>query len=229
MNCIIVDDDEMSRTLVRHFVERTPFLNLSGVYSDGTAAFHAIVQHPVDLVFLDVEMPEMTGIELIRSLEKKPYFILITSRKDYAFDAFENNVLDYLLKPISYPRFLRSAEKAIRIFNTKQKNIVEQESIFIKVDNGRMTKISVKEILWIEALADYIVINTATGKFTVHSTMKSMENKLPESKFFRVHRSFIVNLEKISEIEENTLSVNKHLIPIGRSYKNDLIRQLNLI
>ncbi len=225
MNCLIVDDDPLSRKVVEHFVAKTDFLRLVKSCPDAIEAYKVLRNEQIDLVFLDIELPEMSGLEFIKSIERKPYFILITSKKDYAVEAFEQNVLDYLLKPISYPRFLKAVEKSRR--DAPPSN--DTGEIFIKADSGRLVKISTSKILWIEALADYVIIYTPQQNYTIHTTMKSMEQKLSRNEFIRAHRSFIVRIDKITEIQENMLVINTHLIPIGRLYRNDLMKRLNLI
>ena len=229
MNCIIVDDDAMSRAAVKRFVERTEVLTLVGECNDAMEAQNILMREQVDIVFLDVHMPSMNGLELIKSIEQKPFFILITGRKDYAVEAFENNVLDYLVKPIDYSRFLKAVERAVHASEKKKLLGTSYENIFVKAEPGRLTKIKTSDILFVEALADYVMINKATEKYTVHTTMKNIEQKLPPNEFVRVHRSYIVRLDKISEIEENTLTVNKNLIPIGRSYRSELLSRLNFL
>ena len=229
MNCIIVDDEAMSREAVKKLVEKTGILTLVGECRDASEAKKLMLKEHVDIVFLDVQMPGMSGLEFIRTLEQKPFFILTTGKKDYAMQAFEENVLDYLLKPIQFPRFFKSVERAINAIQKKGNPQASKEEIFIKAEPGRLVKIKASEIMFVEALADYVIINKANEKFTVHTTMKNIETKLPQNDFVRVHRSFIVRLDKITEMEENTLTVNKNLIPIGRSYRNDLISRLNFI
>ncbi len=233
MNCIIVDDDTMSRAAARHFVERSGLLNLVAECENAEEAMAVLTRENIDLVFLDVNMPGMSGLDLIKNLEHKPFFILITARKEYALEAFEQNVLDYLLKPYTYPRFLKAVERAVskRIQIKQTSNVLDD--LFVKVENGRLLKIKATDILFIEALADYVIINAIVNKtqekFTIHSTMKSIESKLSPNDFLRVHRSFIVRLDKITELEENTLNVSHNLIPIGRSYRSDLNSRLNFI
>ena len=233
MNCIIVDDDTMSRAAARHFVERSGLLNLVAECENAEDAMSVLSRESVDLVFLDVNMPGMSGIDLIKNLETKPYFILITAKKEYAIEAFEQNVLDYLLKPYTYPRFLKAVERAISKRNQTKQTSSFIEDLFVKVENGRLMKIKATDILYVEALADYVVINAIINKtqekFTIHSTMKGIESKLSQNDFLRVHRSFIVRLDKITELEENTLNVSHNLIPIGRSYRADLNNRLNFI
>ncbi len=230
MNCIIVDDVEMSRSGLKHLVTQVPYLKLNGVYSNAVEAMQALKNDAVELMFLDIEMPEVTGMDLIKSLRKPPLIILVTSSKEYALEAFEYNVVDYLVKPVTLDRFFKAVEKSKSIFDNYKRNHVSisQDHLFVKV-NGALININVKDILWIEALGDYISVNTADKKHTIHSTMKSIEGKLSSDKFIRVHRSYIVSLDNISSIDDNTIVINKQLIPVGYVYKENLLKTLNLL
>lgn len=230
MDCIIVDDDEMSQKAMKQLVSQVPFLNLVGTYSNASEAIDALNKSKVDLMLLDVEMPIMNGLEFMRSLRKPPMTILATSKKEYALEAFEYNVIDYLVKPISVTRFFSAIEKFKHLYQNASENITfsNHEFLFAKV-NGVLTKICIKNILWIEALGDYIVVNTSEKKFTIHSTLKSIENKLSSDKYIRVHRSYIVSIDNINSIDDNTILINKQLIPVGFVYKENLTKRLNLL
>jgi DNA-binding LytR/AlgR family response regulator len=229
MNCLIVDDEDMSRTIVQHFVEQTNFLNLVQSCSDAIQAANVLQQNPVDVLFLDIEMPHMTGMELVKSLQVKPQVIFITSRSDYAVEAFEYNVTDYLVKPITYARFLKAVTKAKDIFDTQQPVQLHAKDLYIKTDS-KIVKLNLKDLLYVEALADYVMFYTANGnRHVVHSTMKGVEKKLNSGEFIRVHRSFIINIEKIDSIEDLSIVINKKLIPIGASYKDGFLKKLNIL
>lgn len=233
MNCIIIDDDEMSRRVVEEFIGRTDFLNLVNSYTNAVEAINYLNQgEDVHLIFLDVEMPEMTGIEFLNSLTLPPQVIIISSKEKYAIQAFDYSVTDYLLKPITYARFFKAASKAYEIFNKGRLLTDTDKEIFIK-KNSSLVRIKYNDILWVEALENYVVINTTTDKFTIHFTMKSIENQLPMVKFKRVHRSFIVNVSRITSIEDNSVIIkmtdSKKVIPIGKSYRDKLLKEINLM
>ena len=230
MNCIIVDDDEMSRTIVRHFVEQTKSLNLVGMCADGIEAVNLLRTDPVDVIFLDVEMPEMTGIELVKSLTVKPQVVIITSRSDYAVEAFEYSISDYLVKPITYARFLKSVERVRENIGRENAGNTQAPSqdLYIKTDS-KIIKVSLNELLYVEALADYVVLHTATARYIVHSTMKGIERKLSDGAFVRIHRSHIINTNKIESIEDLSVVINKKYIPIGASYKENFLKRLNIL
>lgn len=230
MNCIVVDDDEMSRKAMKHLVSQVKFINLVGTCCSGADALNVLNSNKIDLMLLDIEMPDMTGMELIKSLKVQPLTILTTSRKDYAIEAFECNVVDYLVKPILLDRFFKSVTKAKEIFENAH-HIVgfsNEDYIFIK-NNGILLKINLKEILWIEALGDYMTINTIEKKYTIHSTMKMIESKLDPHKFIRVHRSSIISIDYITSIEDNVVILGKKLITVGAVYKENLMKRLNLL
>ncbi len=233
MNCLIVDDDELSRKTMEHFVGETSFLTLVKSCSSAIEAVNILsVDNNVQLIFLDIEMPIMNGMDLMKSFSNHPQIILMTSHKNYALEAFEYNVTDYLLKPVTYVRYLKAVKKAsekakeqVSIANTSNSNAAED--IYVKVDSS-LIKLTTKDILWLEAMGDYVSINTAEKKYMVYSTMKHMEEKLPES-FMRVHRSYIVNLNKITNIDDHVITINKSVLSVSRNYKDALLHRLNLV
>lgn len=228
MNCIIVDDEKTSRRIIEQYILQTDFLTLIKSCSSAIEAANVLRNEKIHLIFLDIEMPEMNGLEFMKTLEQKPQVILVTSFEKYAVEAFEYDVTDYILKPISCARFLRTVSKAKKIFETQQPNSPNVSYIFVKSES-QLVKINTKEILCIEALADYVEIYTLKNKFIVHSTMKGIEKKLPANDFMRVHRSFIIRLDKIESIDENTVIIKDKLIPIGGSYRKKLMEQINLV
>lgn len=229
LNCMIVDDDEMSRLLMTKFIEQTDFLNLTHVLDNAIEASNILIgekNNDIDLVFLDIEMPEMTGLQLTKSLNNLYPIIFITSSKGYAIEAFEDNVLDYLVKPFGYSRFLKASLKAKEQREQELKYAEKENHIFVKSDS-RLVRIPYPDLFFVEALADYVIFNTIKGKFIVHHTMKGIEKKLPMSVFSRVHRSFIVNRNKINQIEDFNISIADKMIPIGASYKEQFLNKIN--
>ncbi|MBK5286630.1 MAG: response regulator transcription factor [Bacteroidia bacterium] len=229
MNCLIVDDDNLVRTEVELLVANIPFLNLVESCSNAMTAFNVLAREKIDLIFLDVMMPEMSGLDFMKSLhERKPQIILMTSEKKYAVDGFNFDVTDFLVKPIDEARFLKAVSKARSNFENKSTSITKPMYLFAKVDSV-LVKINVNDILYIEALADYASVHTASAKHVVHSTMKSIMEKLPADDFLRVHNSYIVRLDKISTIEVGTVIIKKNLIPVSRSHKDELMNRLKLL
>lgn len=230
MNCIIVDDDEMSRNAMKHLVSQVQYLNVIKICSTATEALNLMNNNKIDLMLLDIEMPDMSGLDLLKSLTKPPLTILATSKKEYALEAYEYNIVDYLLKPVALDRFFKAVSKSKEIFDNTQPVDFSggNEYVFIK-SNGTLIKLNIKEILWIEALGDYMTINTTDKKYTIHSTMKTIENKLSSDKFIRVHRSFIISIDNITSIDDNVIVIGKQLIPIGAVYKENLTKRLNFL
>ena len=228
MKCLIVDDEEISRHTLKLFVEKTNFLELVQVCSSAIEANNIIAKEDIDLIFLDVSMPELTGIEFIKSLDNPPMVILVTSSTEHAVEAFEYNVLDYLLKPVEYSRFMKAVNKAKEKYEAVTLSQDNSNEIFVKSD-FKIVRLNLDEILFVEALADYVIINTGSSKLIVHSTMKGMESKLPVNKFIRVHRSFIVNIAKIDSIEDSCVVINKKIISIGASHKDNLMTRLKFL
>jgi two-component system LytT family response regulator len=230
LNCLIIDDDEIARKSVEHCISKTAFLTLEASCSGVSQALEIIRTKSIDLIFLDVEMPEMSGMDFLRTFKDIPQIILITGKKEYAAQGFDYDVTDFLLKPLDYPRFLKAANKALQIHQSLEvKGENGEDSLFIKKESSRFVRLTFREIQYIEALADYVNIYTAEGRHTILSTMKAIETKLPSRDFMRIHRSFIIRLDRITEIEENAVTIAGKSIPISRSNKEDLFRRLNLI
>lgn len=234
MNCIIIDDDPLSRKIIEGFIEKTDVLNLVGSFESPLSAFKAFDgDDPIDLIFLDIEMPEMTGLEFINTLDSPPIIIIVTGQEKYALEAYEYDVVDYLLKPLALPRFYKSVNKAQKRFQDRESISKYPEEIFIKKKNSTLVRLKYDDILWVEALENYVTVNTFKEKFTIHFTMKAIENKLPLVKFKRVHRSYIVNIHRIEYIEDNNVVIKvesgSKVIPIGKSFRDNLMDDLNLI
>lgn len=229
MKCIVVDDEDVARKVVKSFIERTKGLTIVADFDNAIDAYNLLKRETVDLLFLDIDMPEMSGMELIKSLEHKPMVIMITGRKEFAIEAYELAVVDYMVKPVNYARFMKAVEK---VMGNMSKNVLDttaKEDIYVKADS-KIVRIKLKEIKFVEALSDYVIIHTEKKKYIVHSTMKGITNRLPAGEFARVHRSFIVNINQIETIEDmsNIIMPNK-IIPIGASYKSDFFNKLNFL
>jgi DNA-binding LytR/AlgR family response regulator len=233
MNCVIIDDDKLSRKVVESYIDRTEFLTFGASYPSAIEAINNIKKNePVDLIFLDIEMPEMSGMEFLNSLTTTPQIIIISSKEQYALEAFEYDVTDYLLKPISYSRFFKAVNKAYKRYKNSASFVQEKSEIFIK-SNSSLVRLNYDDILWIEALENYVVVNTYNEKYTIHFTMKAIEEKMPAARFSRIHRSYIVNLSKIEMIEDNSVVIDTEggskSIPIGKSYRDKLMGDINLM
>ena len=219
LNCAIVDDEPLALSLLESYVNKTPFLNLTGKYSSAMQAMKELPDMKVNLLFLDIQMPELNGLEFSRMVDPQTRIVFTTAFGQYAIDGYRVNALDYLLKPISYPDFLQAANKALQWFDLVQKP-EEKESIYVKSDY-KLLQIELKKILYIEGLKDYIKIYLEDSPKPILSlmSMKSMEELLPANRFMRVHRSYIVQKEKIRIIDRGRIVFDKTYIPISDSYK----------
>lgn len=229
MKCLIVDDDELSRSVVEDLVNETEFLQLEKSCETAVEAFNILKKGEIDLVFLDIEMPKMSGLELLKNLTTLPQVILITAHSEYALESYEYDVTDYIIKPVSQARFLKAIDKAKeRIENTANDESEGSKTIFVRA-GSRLVQLNTEEILYIEALGNYVNIHTEDKRYTVHITMKEVSTKLPANEFIRVHRSYIVRLDKIESIEDNFITINGKSISIGRAYREELSKSLNMM
>lgn len=233
MNCIIVDDDQMSCKILEGYVAKSSALNLIGTFSDSVEARNIITKRrDIDLVILDIHMPELDGFDFINSLDNPPNIIIVTATEEYALKAFDFNVVDYLLKPISYGRFCKAIDKTIRYYSRKEISNTGDEEIFIKKGSS-LVKLKLKDIIYIEALENYVTLTTNDDRYTIHFTMKAMESQLPSGVFIRVHRSFIINKSMIQAIKESSLDLmvgdTIKSIPVGKSFRESLLDDINVM
>jgi len=217
MNCIAIDDEPLALQLISQYCNKIPFLNLEKVFTNPDEAIEYLKTVTVDLLFLDIQMPDITGIQLYKNLEKKPMVIFTTAYKDYAIEGFNVDAIDYLLKPFEYDRFLKAVYKSKEYLEFLSSQDLQLNSLYIKV-NYEMMKINLKDIDLIEALDDYIKIHIKPAPVLTLMTLKTMQEKLPSKEFVRVHRSYIVPLHKVEKFSKNKLIVAGKEIPIGSSY-----------
>lgn len=236
MNCLIIDDDKLSRKLLEKFVEKTDLLDQYFSFPGAIEAMNFIRkdEEKVDLIFLDIEMPDMNGVEFMQSLGDHPIQIIVVSSKEkYALDAIEYDVTDYLLKPVTYVRFLKATEKAVNKLREEMLPASNSKEDFFIRNNASLKRLRYEDVVWIEALENYIVVYTNDERYTIHFTMKAIMDQLPSDKFFRIHRSYIVNRSKIELIKTNSIEVKtkegKQSLPIGKSYRELLLRDINLL
>lgn len=233
---MIIDDEPLAVSLLESYVRKTPFLELKGMFNSAVNALSLLNEHPVDLLFLDIQMPELNGLDFSRLLSGDIRVIFTTAFEQYAVDSYKVNALDYLLKPISYPDFLKSAQKALTWRELSQRKIAadnllhekEPESIFIRADR-KLIRVNLDDILYVEGLKDYVKVYVDGLPHPIVSlmTMKAMEEALPENRFVRVHRSYIVQPEKIKVIERNRIVYGKTYIPISDGYKEKFVNFLS--
>ncbi|MBF4473590.1 LytR/AlgR family response regulator transcription factor [Flavobacterium sp. HJJ] len=237
MNCIIIDDEEMARAIIEKMIENTPQLNLLQEFSNAISAIKFLNQNEVDLIFLDIHMPDFTGFDFIQTIKNPPKIILITSDKNFAIEAFEYEcIADYLVKPITEDRFQKAVQKvnvsplptAAATAINKTAGEDNANEFYINIDR-RLIKIEFALVNIVEAKGDYIHIKTDNKNYVVHSTLKKIEDKLPENLFLKVHRSFIINIKKIIDIEDNSVLIGKEVIPVSRANRPDLMKRLNLL
>ena len=228
---VIVDDDELCIAVIEDMVNQLDDFSCIGTFQSAIEAYKFINSNEVDVAFLDVEMPKMGGIELLKNLGASPLVVMITSHDEFALESYEYNVTDFLKKPVTAPRFLKTVQKIKNQIPINENNVIDSnndEYVFIKTDS-KLVQIRLDEILWVEALGNYMRLHTENDKHTVLSTMKEMESKLPANDFIRVQRSFIVRLDKILTIEDNYVIVKNKEIHIGKAYKDEFNKRLNLL
>jgi DNA-binding LytR/AlgR family response regulator len=223
LNCVIVEDEPLARNLMVEYVHKVPTLNLIEACSSPLAAIEVLRKNSVDLLFLDVQMPELTGISLLKVLQKRPLVVLTTAYSEYALEGYELDVADYLLKPITFERFLRAVDKVTQRLEGKQtpeKIISDTGNQFMFVKDGtKLVKVQLSDILYIEGLKDYVTIHTKQQKITSLQRMKALEEQLPADLFIRIHNSFIVSLKAIEVVHKGDVQVGGALLPIGETFK----------
>ena len=221
MTCVIIDHNEMDQLVLSKLIQSDSELELKGIYGNAVEAISLIKSVNPDLIFLDVEMPHMSGLEFLNAVKDVPQIIMVTSHSKYAIEAFENDVTDFLVKPPNKERFDKAVLKAKKIAEWLALSSTDDEYIFIRVD-GQDIKVLLKDILYIEAMSDYVRIQTIITKYTVLSTMKSISTRLPNDDFIRVHRSYIVNKINISSLKGDEIIIGELTIPVSRSRKKEL-------
>jgi two-component system, LytTR family, response regulator len=244
MNCIIIDDEPLAQEIIEEYIGKVPFLNLVAKCSSAFDAFDALRQHTVDLIFLDIHMPHINGIDFIKSIEYKPMFILTTAYSEHALESYEINALDYLLKPIPFNRFIKAVNKAYDLYSLKKKSEngsaaplpkptsnATEKFLLVKTDY-QTVRIDLENVLYIEGLKDYVKIYTSNAKPVITlNSLKKLSEKLPNDDFVRVHKSFIISLSKIQSMSRGRIYIGDKVIPIGDSYKdffNELINKHNI-
>ena len=237
MNCIIIDDEETARAIIQQLCSQVDELHVVEEFANAIQAMKFLNQQEIDLIFLDIHMPDFTGFDFVQTLKNPPKIILTTSDKNFALEAFEYDcIVDYVVKPITLPRFLKAIQKAENFIpptievakeDTSSKSS-EENDLYVNIDR-RLIKIDIPSIYLIEAKGDYITVKTEGKNYTVHSTLKKIEEKLPDDLFLKVHRSYIINIKRIIDIEDNSVLIAKDVIPVSRSNRPELMKRLNLL
>lgn len=227
LNCIIIDDEPLARKGLKEYIADADFLHLAGEFDNPVKAMDIILKEKIDLIFLDIQMPKMTGLEFIKSLSHAPIVILTTAYPQYAVDGFELNAIDYLLKPFSFDRFWKAVLKARAVYEAKSVGHpgAEPDYFYVKCDN-KLVKINYGDVLFVEALQNYVAIHTVQKKYITYLTLHSIAESLPSSQFVKTHKSFIVALNKVESIEGNEIKIGSHAIPISRTEKEVVMEKL---
>lgn len=226
INCLIVDDEPVARKIVQEFVEEMDWLQLVGQAESPLKAINLLAQSSVDLLFLDIEMPQMSGLELLKNLPNPPAVIVTTAYPQYAPEGFELNVLDYLLKPISMERFLKAALKAKAFFEQKNKTSTPNADYFFVKCDGNIERIELRELLYVKALENYIIIQTAQRKYITYLTMKGLEDYLPTEQFIKIHKSYLIPIAKIDRIEGNEVHIGNEKLPLSRNLRAEVLERI---
>jgi len=225
LRCLIIDDKPLAIDILADYTGKVPFLELVATTTNPIEGLKIVREQNIDLVFLDIQMPELTGMQFIKIAGKQCKIILTTAYAEYALDGFEHDVVDYLLKPIAFERFYRAAEKALQLaasgdkINLRDNPDKPAEYLFVKTEH-RIQKVDLKDIVFIEGLQNYIVINTANERVMSLQSLKKMEEQLPPKEFIRVHKSFIISLRHISSIERSRISIGGQVVPVGDNYRD---------
>jgi DNA-binding LytR/AlgR family response regulator len=229
LKCVIIDDEPLAIKVIENHISQIKELEVSAVFHNAIDSLGHFREHLPDLLFLDVNMPIMDGFSFLDSLEKKPMVIITSAHSQYAIKGFEQEVLDYLVKPVSLPRFIKAVNKAMAKFRIHSERNASQDHIFVKVDKKKMKKVYLDDIILVESLKDYIKIVTSRGNHIVHSTLSAFTEELPGDLFIRIHRSYTVSLDKIDAVEGNSVEIGGKRFVIGRSYldevKNRILNQ----
>jgi len=224
INCIIIDDEPLAISVIENYLNEFNDFHLVASFLNPLEAISTLKEHPIDVVFLDINMPKMSGLEFIKSLENKPNIVITTAYREYAVESYDLDVLDYLVKPVPFNRFLKSINKITqKVHAQKGYKVVDTASddsyFFLKVDK-KLVKIVYDQIYYIESLKDYIKVFTTTGSYLAHKSLTSITEELPGEQFLRIHRSYTIAINKITSLEGNSVEINSKRIPIGRKYVN---------
>lgn len=240
LNTLIIDDEPLALDVLETYISKMPELNLVARCTNALEANELLRKHQIDLIFLDIQMPQVSGVDFIKTLQNPPLFIFTTAYSNYALEGFELNAIDYLLKPISMDRFMKAVNKALEQFEMRRRGdstgdstatgVEGEEFFFVKADK-KLVKVKYNEILYIEGLKDYVIIRLEQGRVVTLQTMKSLEDKLPLTKFKRIHRSYIVSIDKIHAVDGTSVDVYEKgqikQLPIGKNYKDEILEIVN--
>lgn len=226
INCLVVDDEPIAREGMMEYVRQVDYLNPAAQSKSAAEAAGLLQKHKIDLIFLDIQMPKLSGIEFVRALAEPPLVIFTTAYSEYALEGFELDVVDYLMKPISFARFLKAAEKAQSYMQARNKEVsITNDFFFIKC-NGKIEKIMMAEVVYIEAMSNYVIIHTLHKKYITYLTFSGIEEQLPTDLFVRIHKSYIVSISAIQTIDGNKILTNSEKLPISNNYRNEVMGKI---
>lgn len=230
IKCLVIDDEPLAINVIKNYIEQIEELELINTFSNSIEGLNFLKNNTIDVIFLDINMPVLDGINFIKSLENPPLLIITSAYDQFAIETYELDVLDYLVKPIEFPRLMKAVNKINKRLNTNTKTPVENSKenafIFVKIDKKKMKKIFLNEILVIESLKDYLKISTTSGKFIIHSTLSDFTSLLPERDFIRIHRSYTIAIDKIDAVEGNSIEIEGLRYVIGRSYIDEVKQKI---
>lgn len=225
IRCIITDDEPMARKGLQGYIEKIDFLELVAVCEDGIQLGNVLKEQPADLIFLDIEMPYLSGLELLSGLTNPPKVIIVSAYEQYALKGYELDVVDYLLKPVSFERFMKAVNKVYDWYVKEKPDESQPTSIFVKT-TLKYEKVDFADILFVEALDNYIAIQTVRKKLVTHSSLSSFQNNLPRDKFVQIHKSFVVNVDKVTSLEGNLLGIDNYKLPVSKNYRAEIRERL---
>ncbi len=224
VNCLVVDDEELARTLLENYISRLPHLNLVEKCANPLDALNALEENEIDLLFLDIQMPEMTGIDFLKSLQQKPKVIFTTAYSEYAIEGYQLDVVDYLLKPFSFERFVQAVNKAVDLLSQKSDS-PEKDYLLVKADH-KVHKIKFEDIRYIQSMREYVAYFLPKGKILALNSLKRLEEELPSDQFIRIHKSYIIPIQKVTTLEGNMVHLGNEKLPIGNLYKEEVLKRI---
>ncbi|HJP63096.1 MAG TPA: LytTR family DNA-binding domain-containing protein [Mucilaginibacter sp.] len=228
LNCVIIDDEPIARKLLQEYIEETDFLKLVGTAENPLKAVGLLNAQDVDLIYLDINMPKMSGMEFLRSTSNLPMVIMTTAYEQYALEGFEMAVIDYLVKPFSLERFLKASQKALEYKSLKEKKSgddTDNNYIFVKSD-GKLERVVLDDLIYVQAMSNYVILKTTKAKLIIYLTVKGLLESLPPEKFIQVHKSYIMNINMINSINGNTIYIGNEQVPIGQSFYEGLMARI---
>lgn len=227
LNCLIIDDEPLARKGITEYVREIDFLNPVGECGSAAEAASLLTKHPVDLLLLDIQMPRLSGIDFLKTLTHPPMAIITTAFSEYALEGYSLDVIDYLVKPIPFDRFLKAVQKAFDFHTMRQREVtsVVPEYFFVK-SNGKYEKVMFSEILFVESMQNYVIIHLSGQKLIVYMTLAGLEAQLPQKRFMKVHKSFVVSVEQVNSIENNEVIIKNSRVPISRTLKEEVMKRI---